>query len=114
MSLDRITLFFLVLISLNLQSQRLAIMGAMDEEIAILTDSLKNKKEQTKGGVTFYKGRLKGKKVIILKAGIGKVNAAYSTAILLDNFKVEGLIFTGVAGGLDPEIKIDLKVGMYH
>ncbi len=112
MSLDRITLFLLVLISLNLRSQRLAIMGAMDEEIAILTDSLKNKKELTKGGVTFYKGKLKGKKVIILKAGIGKVNAAYSTAILLDNFKVEGLIFTGVAGGLDPEIKPgDIVIG---
>ncbi|MGF1559464.1 MAG: 5'-methylthioadenosine/adenosylhomocysteine nucleosidase [Flavobacteriaceae bacterium] len=112
MSLDRIALFLLVLISLNLRSQRLAIMGAMDEEIAILTDSLKNKKELTKGGVTFYKGKLKGKKVIILKAGIGKVNAAYSTAILLDNFKVEGLIFTGVAGGLDPEIKPgDIVIG---
>lgn len=112
MSLDRITLFLLVLISLNLRSQRLAIMGAMDEEIAILTDALKNKKELTKGGVTFYKGKLKGKKVIILKAGIGKVNAAYSTAILLDNFKVEGLIFTGVAGGLDPEIKPgDIVIG---
>jgi adenosylhomocysteine nucleosidase len=112
MSLGRITLVFLVLFSLKLQAQRIAIMGAMDEEITILTDSLKNKKKLTKGGVTFYKGKLKGQKVIILKAGVGKVNAAYSTAILLDNFKVDGLIFTGVAGGLDPEIKPgDIVIG---
>ena len=87
------------------QSQRIAIMGAMDEEISLLVDALKNKKELKKGGITFYKGVLRGQKVIILKAGIGKVNAAYSTAMVAANFKLEALIFTGVAGGLHPDIE---------
>ena len=112
MSVNRFILVLLLLVSWKSLAQRIAIMGAMDEEIAILTDSLRNKKKITRGGVTFYKGKLKGRKVIILKAGIGKVNAAYSTAILLNNFKIDALIFTGVAGGLDPAIKPgDIVIG---
>lgn len=80
-------------------------MGAMDEEIELLKEALKNKKEVQKNGVTFYTGKLKGQKVVLLKSGIGKVNAAYSTAILISNFKLDALIFTGVAGGLHPEIE---------
>ncbi|MBU2996310.1 5'-methylthioadenosine/adenosylhomocysteine nucleosidase [Cellulophaga baltica] len=93
--------FFIVC---SLQAQRIAIMGAMDEEIELLKEALKNKKEVNKNGVTFYIGKLKKKKVVLLKSGIGKVNAAYSTAILMANFKIEALVFTGVAGGLHPDI----------
>jgi adenosylhomocysteine nucleosidase len=78
-------------------------MGALDQEIAILLDSMKTSKKVTKGGIDFYTGKLKGKKVVILKAGVGKVNSSYSTAVLTENFKPSVLIFTGVAGGLHPE-----------
>lgn len=94
-------LFFLL--SLGVTAQRTAILGALDQEIAILLDSLKEKKEEQHGGLTFYTGNLKGQAVVIGKSGVGKVNAAYSTAILLDHFTPKQLIFTGVAGGLHPE-----------
>ncbi|WP_375582360.1 5'-methylthioadenosine/adenosylhomocysteine nucleosidase [Cyclobacterium xiamenense] len=84
-------------------AQRLAIMGAMDPEISILMDALEKPKVTTIGGIDFYTGKLNRKKVVLVKAGIGKVNAAYSTAVLTQNFKLDGLIFTGVAGGLHPD-----------
>lgn len=87
-------------------------MGALDQEIAILLDSMKSSKKVIRGGIDFYIGRLKGKKVVILKAGVGKVNAAYSTAILAQNFEPKALIFTGVAGGLHPEaLPGDIVIG---
>jgi adenosylhomocysteine nucleosidase len=95
--------FLFLLLSLGATAQRIAVLGALDQEIAILLDSLKEKKEVYYGGLTFYTGNLKGQDVVIGKSGVGKVNAAYSTAILLDHFTPKQLIFTGVAGGLHPE-----------
>lgn len=104
--------FLLCSFSLVSAAQSIAIMGALDQEIAILIDSMGRNRKVTKGGIDFYKGKLKGKKVVILKAGVGKVNSAYSTAILTQNFKLSSLIFTGVAGGLDPEaMPGDLVIG---
>lgn len=105
MDLKPILLLILFVVIGKLQGQRIAVMGAMDEEIELLKKELKNIKEVEKSGVRFYKGKLKGQKVVLLKAGVGKVNAAYSTGILVANFKLDALIFTGVAGGLQPEIK---------
>ncbi|WP_026967885.1 5'-methylthioadenosine/adenosylhomocysteine nucleosidase [Algoriphagus terrigena] len=96
-------LFFLCVFSFSVSAQRIAIMGAMDQEIAILIDSMKSVKKVNKGGIDFYTGKLKGQKIVLLKAGVGKVNAAYSTAVLMENYEPEMLIFTGVAGGLHPE-----------
>ncbi|MDT0621561.1 5'-methylthioadenosine/adenosylhomocysteine nucleosidase [Croceitalea vernalis] len=87
------------------QGQRVAIMGAMDKEIEFLKSELENKKKIQKSGVTFFTGKLKNKRVVLFKSGVGKVNASYCTAILVENFNVTSLIFTGVAGGLHPEIK---------
>ncbi|WP_157963248.1 5'-methylthioadenosine/adenosylhomocysteine nucleosidase [Algoriphagus litoralis] len=98
-----VILSFLFFLSISTQAQRIAIMGALDQEIAILLDSMSSSKKVNRGGIDFYTGKLKGKKVVILKAGVGKVNASYSTAILTENFNPSILIFTGVAGGLHPE-----------
>jgi len=95
--------FLFIFLSLSATAQRTAILGALDQEIAILLDSLQDKKEEQYGGLTFYTGNLKGQAVVIAKSGVGKVNASYSTAILLDHFTPKQLIFTGVAGGLHPE-----------
>lgn len=98
--------------SLSANAQRIAIMGALDQEIAILLDSMKGKKEVKIAGLTFFTGKLKGQKVVVIKSGVGKVNAAYSTAILLDRFQPSQLIFTGVAGGLHPEaLPGDIVIG---
>ena len=93
----------LVFISLSLSAQRIALVGAMPEEIRILTESLEHKEVVEKHGLTFYTGELAGKAVVVLKIGVGKVNAAYSTTVLLHEFEIEKVIFTGVAGGLHPE-----------
>ncbi|WP_405414605.1 5'-methylthioadenosine/adenosylhomocysteine nucleosidase [Maribacter sp. Asnod1-A12] len=99
-------LIFLMLFALcGVKAQRIAIMGAMDAEMKLLKGQLENKEEIEKNGIIFYTGKLKNKEVVLLKAGIGKVNAAYSTAILTTHFKLNALIFTGVAGGLHPDIR---------
>lgn len=87
----------------NTYAQKIAIMGALDQEISILLDEMDKAKKSSKGGIDFYTGKINGKKVVVLKAGVGKVNASYSTAVLTQNFKLSALIFTGVAGGLHPE-----------
>ena len=83
-------------------AQDIAIVGAMPEEIRLLTEALTKKKVVEKSGVTFYKGKLNGQKIVVLKSGVGKVNAAYSTTVLLENFPIKKVIFIGVAGGLHP------------
>ncbi len=83
-------------------AQRIAIIGAMSEEIRLLTEALKKKHIIKYKDLTFYTGYLKGQSVVIMKSGIGKVNAAYSTTILLEKFKIKSVLFTGVAGGLHP------------
>ncbi|MFS0861655.1 5'-methylthioadenosine/S-adenosylhomocysteine nucleosidase [Fredinandcohnia sp. 179-A 10B2 NHS] len=78
---------------------KIAIIGAMDEEVAILREKIENKQETTIAGSVFYTGSLNGQEVVLLKSGIGKVNAAISTTILLLQFKPDYVINTGSAGG---------------
>ena len=85
---------------------KIAIIGAMEEEVALLRENIKNKKEQTIAGFEFTEGEMAGKEVVLLRSGIGKVNAAMSTTILLQVFKPDVLINTGSAGGLNPELEV--------
>lgn len=103
MDLKKLTLtLILFLFLIEVQAQRIAIMGALDEEISILKEEMGKYKTQNRGGIDFFLGKLEGKKVVLLKAGVGKVNASYSTAVLTENYHPQALIFTGVAGGLAP------------
>lgn len=105
-------LFFCLFFVQSLHAQRIALVGAMDQEIAILLEAMGKPKKTTHGGIDFYTGKLMGKKVVVVKSGVGKVNAAYSTAVLIENFSPSKLIFTGVAGGLHPEaLPGDLVIG---
>lgn len=78
---------------------KVAIIGAMDEEVSILREKIENRQETTIAGSVFYTGSLNGYDVILLKSGIGKVNAAISTTILLMQFKPDYVVNTGSAGG---------------
>ncbi|MEH7379858.1 5'-methylthioadenosine/S-adenosylhomocysteine nucleosidase [Bacillus sp. JJ1533] len=78
---------------------KIAIIGAMDEEVDILRGKIENRRETTVAGSVFYTGTLNGYDVILLKSGIGKVNAAISTTILLLQFKPDFVVNTGSAGG---------------
>ena len=84
----------------------IGIIGAMDEEVKLLKDSMDEVTIRTVASMDFYKGNLKGKQVVIVRSGIGKVNAAICTQILVDNYSVDGVINTGVAGSLRNEINI--------
>lgn len=83
----------------------LAIIGAMQEEIELLLDDLQNQQEIHKPGVVLYQGILDDIPVLVTKCGIGKVNAALTTTYLISE-GASKIIFTGVAGGVHPELKV--------
>lgn len=83
---------------------KIGIIGAMDEEVAPLLEELKPKKKLVKAQMEFNEGELWGKDVIVVRSGIGKVNAAVCAQILVDDFNVTALINVGVAGGVREDI----------
>lgn len=84
----------------------IAIIGAMEEEVTILRDKIDNKEVETIAGCEFTLGTMNGEKVILLRSGIGKVNAAMSTSILLEKFKPNYVVNTGSAGGYNPDLNV--------
>ena len=84
----------------------IGIIGAMEEEVQELIADLAFAEKKTVASMDFYKGTLYGKDCVIVKSGVGKVNAALCTQILADFYKPEALINTGVAGSLDAQINI--------
>lgn len=84
----------------------IGIIGAMEEEVALLKDAMTVKETVEYASMTFRKGILCGKYVVVVKSGIGKVNAGVCAQILVDKFNVEVLINTGIAGSLDASIDI--------
>ncbi|MFD1736673.1 5'-methylthioadenosine/S-adenosylhomocysteine nucleosidase [Bacillus salitolerans] len=85
---------------------RIAIIGAMEEEVQILRNTLEEKNIETIAGCEFTLGTLNNQDVILLKSGIGKVNAAMSTTILLERFKPDYVINTGSAGGFHHSLNV--------
>ncbi|RSK27955.1 5'-methylthioadenosine/S-adenosylhomocysteine nucleosidase [Bacillus sp. HMF5848] len=85
---------------------KVAIIGAMEEEVIILRDKLINPTNTTIANCEFVEGTLQGMAVVLLKSGIGKVNAAMSTSILLERFKPDVVINTGSAGGFLPSLQV--------
>ncbi|WP_319370778.1 5'-methylthioadenosine/adenosylhomocysteine nucleosidase [uncultured Ilyobacter sp.] len=84
----------------------IGIIGAMNEEIIELKEVMENIQEEKKVNLTFYRGKLNDKEVVLVECGIGKVNAAICTTLLIDHYKVDKIIFTGVAGGVNPDIEV--------
>lgn len=80
-------------------SMTIGIIGAMDEEIALLRANITNQKEITVANTLFIEGKMFGEDVVLLKSGIGKVNASMATTILHERFIPEHIINTGSAGG---------------
>ncbi len=84
----------------------IGIIGAMDEEVAMLKEKLTEVQVETKAAMDFYKGKLEGKDVVVVRSGIGKVNAAMCAQILADIYHADHVINTGIAGSLKAEINI--------
>lgn len=98
--------FFLLILSVVSFAKQIAIIGAMESEIASLKSAMNMSNQITIAGITYYEGMLDGKNVVVFKSGVGKVNAAIATTTLLNKFDISSIIFTGIAGGIEPKSKV--------
>ena len=88
------------------------IIAAMQEEMKEIKKIMQNIENKEIYELNFFKGTINDKNVVLVEAGVGKVNAARVTQILIDNFKVEGIINVGSAGSCNDELEIgDIVIG---
>lgn len=97
---------------------RTGIIGAMEEEIAELKEAMKIHRATKTASMEFVEGTLNGREVVVVRSGVGKVNAGICAQILAQQFHVSAIINTGIAGSLDAGIDIgDMVVStdaVYH
>lgn len=86
--------------------KRIGLIGAMEEEVAILKKHMEEPEEQIHAGMNFLHGSLWGTDTVVVTSGIGKVNIAVCTQILIDLYGINTVINTGVAGSLNPKLDI--------
>jgi len=91
---------------MEIRMSLLGIIGAMEEEVIKLKEMMTEPELIKKSGMDFYKGTIEGKNVVVVKCGVGKVNAAMCTQTMIDVFKVDSIINTGIAGSLNADINI--------
>ncbi|MBO1927638.1 5'-methylthioadenosine/S-adenosylhomocysteine nucleosidase [Thiomicrorhabdus sp. 6S2-11] len=85
---------------------KVAIIGAMEEEVKLLRSKLTDLTTETHAGFEYYLGKIDGLDVALLRSGIGKVNAAISTTLLLQQYQPDFVINTGSAGGFHVELNV--------
>lgn len=89
---------------------KIAVIGAMEQEVEALRHALDNTEVTTIAHSEYTTGTYDGKDIVLLKSGIGKVNAAMATTILLADFKPDVVINTGSAGGFDESLEVGAVV----
>lgn len=82
-----------------------AVLGAFGQEVTLLEDRLADKQEYEIEGIHFVSGRLNGQNAVVAWTGVGKVNTAMTTTLLIEHFKPKRIIFTGIAGAVNPELR---------
>jgi adenosylhomocysteine nucleosidase len=112
-------LFVFCLFQINVRAQEIiGILGAFPPELVHLRANMVNPKDTVIRSVGFITGELKGKKVVLAQTGVGKVNAAITTTLMLEHFKPKEIIFSGIAGAVDPALQPgDIVIGTditYH
>lgn len=85
---------------------KVGIIGAMETEIAMLKEKMVVTQTRDIATLTFFEGSLGKAQVVLVRSGIGKVNGAMCTQILIDHFGVEAVINSGVAGALHPDLDV--------
>lgn len=85
---------------------KVGIIGAMEEEVTILRDKMSNTKTTTIANCELIEGQIEGTDVVLVRSGIGKVNAAIATTLLLEQFKPDYVLNTGSAGGFAADLKV--------
>lgn len=89
---------------------KIAVIGAMEQEVEALRSVIENPLTTVIVDSEYTEGTYAGHEVVLLKSGIGKVNAAMSTTILLQHFKPDAVINTGSAGGFDSTLEVGAVV----
>ncbi len=84
----------------------IGIIGAMSQEVANLKEAMSSVEVKSMAGMEFYRGIIGGREAVVVRSGIGKVNAAVCSQILVDHYGVTAIINTGIAGSLRNEINI--------
>lgn len=85
---------------------RTAVVSAFAPELAVLRADLRDAAPHRLNGVEFSTGTLQGRDVVLFLSGISVVNAAMTTQLALDHFSIERIVFSGIAGGVDPGLGI--------
>jgi adenosylhomocysteine nucleosidase len=88
------------------ETPRIAILSAFPAEMDLLLGKVEQPQRHSVNGVAFTTGLLQGKPVLLFHSGISMTNAAMNTQLALDRFKVTHLIFSGIAGGVNPALHI--------
>jgi adenosylhomocysteine nucleosidase len=95
----------------------IGIIGAMENEVILLRTALEESESELIGGFEFITGKLHRKPVVLLRCGIGKVNAAVGCTLLIHQYQPDFVINTGSAGGIDPALKfgdVIVSDGLIH
>jgi len=82
-----------------------AILGAFEREVTLLEDQVAQRREHQIEQIRFVTGKLNGRNVVVAWTGVAKVNAAMTTTLLLEHFHPAQVIFTGIAGAVNPELR---------
>jgi adenosylhomocysteine nucleosidase len=85
---------------------RIAVITAFQPELTLLLAKAKNKKTYSANGVQFTTARLEGKPVVLFLSGISMTNAAMNTQLALSRFKITRIVFSGIAGGVNPALHV--------
>ena len=86
--------------------RRTAVVSAFAAETAVLRADLQNAAAHSINGVEFVVGTLEGRHVVLFLSGISVVNAAMTVQLALDHFMIDRIVFSGIAGGVDPGLHI--------
>lgn len=100
-------LFFAIIFSFSYKKTDIAIITAMDCEIEGILDIVQKPEKIKINNFEVIKGKISKHNVVILKSGVGKVNAANKTQFLIDNYKPRFIINTGIAGSVDKDLKVN-------
>lgn len=88
------------------ETSRIAVISAFEPELTLLLQSVEGQARVEHAGIDFTTGTIDGKPVVLFLSGISMVNAAMATQAALDQFNVNSIVFSGIAGGVDPSLKV--------
>lgn len=118
MNKSALLLFFLTFKTIAFAQTTTGILGAFPPELVLLQSKMENKKDTVIAHIRFTKGTLSGRPVVLAQTGIGKVNAAITTTLMIQFFSPKEIVFSGIAGGIDPGLNPgDIVIGTqvtYH